>query len=243
MNKTVKYGFNLPAKGVKDWHVYLNANFNIAEKEIETLAQLLATLNTRTNNIVAQAGTDNTEIVDARTGADSTVRQTLGTLIREIHEQQFKHPLYGVFDAKDYKEGTAEETADDRAYSGTVVSAVPSGNSTPWDVVVVERDKFVHGNFTASIRLKTTDNTTESTTIINVYLEQYNDDLETPAYEEIAKREIKATEFIDTDNYQVFYIGGGYTAGSKLRVRIESTDFKEFTIDNMTIIAASQSVI
>lgn len=243
MNRTVKYGFNLPAKGVKDWHIYLNANFNIAEKEIDKLAQLLATLDTRTNKIVAQAGTDNTEIVDARTGADSTARATLGTLIREMHQKQLKNPLYGIFDAKDYKKGSATEISDNKTYNGKAVVAAPSGQAKVWDTVVVERDKFVHGNFTARVRLKTTDNKTADATVTTLYLEQYNDDLETPAYEEIGKRIIKTTDFTSTENYQVFYLGGDHTAGSKLRIRVESADFKEFRVDNVTIMAASQSVI
>lgn len=45
-------------------------------------------LNDRIDNIVAQGGSDNTEVVDARMGADGVARPTLGTLVREIHAQQ-----------------------------------------------------------------------------------------------------------------------------------------------------------
>lgn len=44
-------------------------------------------IDNRIDNIVSQAGDDNTEIVDARLGADGKARPTLGTLVREIHEE------------------------------------------------------------------------------------------------------------------------------------------------------------
>lgn len=44
----------------------------------------------RVNNIVANAGKDNTENVDARLGADGTARANVGTLIREVHAQQLE---------------------------------------------------------------------------------------------------------------------------------------------------------
>jgi hypothetical protein len=45
----------------------------------------LLELLTRVNNIVANSGTANTEVVDARLGADGTTRANLGTMVREIH--------------------------------------------------------------------------------------------------------------------------------------------------------------
>ncbi|MEC1714766.1 hypothetical protein ABEV09_04055 [Schinkia azotoformans] len=43
---------------------------------------------TQLNNIIANAGKDNTEIVDGRLGADGIARATIGLLLREIHQEQ-----------------------------------------------------------------------------------------------------------------------------------------------------------
>ncbi|SEM82000.1 hypothetical protein [Paenibacillus sp. OV219] len=48
------------------------------------------------NNIIGSAGSGNSEIVDARLGADGTARSTLGTLVREIHAQQIETATQSV---------------------------------------------------------------------------------------------------------------------------------------------------
>jgi hypothetical protein len=50
----------------------------------------LDSLDGRIDNIVAQAGTENTEIVDMRLGADGVSRTVAGDLLREIHSQQLQ---------------------------------------------------------------------------------------------------------------------------------------------------------
>lgn len=49
------------------------------------LQAAVAELAVQISNIVASAGSGNTEVVDGRLGADGSARATLGTLIREIH--------------------------------------------------------------------------------------------------------------------------------------------------------------
>lgn len=53
-----------------------------------TAKAALEWLYTQINNIVANAGKDNTEIVDGRLGADGIARATIGLLLREIHKEQ-----------------------------------------------------------------------------------------------------------------------------------------------------------
>lgn len=90
VNKTPNYSLNKPDKGTRGWDVYLNQNADIIDSELKRLKDKDASQDLRIDNIVAQAGTDNTEIVDARLGADGVSRSTLGTLVREMHSQLIK---------------------------------------------------------------------------------------------------------------------------------------------------------
>ena len=58
----------------------LNEDLNQVDSR---LTRNLTQLNTRVDNIVAQAGDDNTEIVDARVGIDGKTYTTTVTLKRE----------------------------------------------------------------------------------------------------------------------------------------------------------------
>lgn len=90
VNKTPNYSLNKPDKGTRGWDVYLNQNADIIDSELKRLKDKDASQDLRIDNIVAQAGTGNTEIVDARLGADGVSRSTLGTLVREMHSQLIK---------------------------------------------------------------------------------------------------------------------------------------------------------
>ncbi|EEL88963.1 TPA: BppU family phage baseplate upper protein [Bacillus nitratireducens] len=57
-----------------------------AQTEMQGLKKDVSDTNKRMDNIVANGNKDNTEIVDARLGADGVARGSVGTLIREIHK-------------------------------------------------------------------------------------------------------------------------------------------------------------
>ena len=88
VNKSTNYSMNKPTKGTRDWHNYLNDNVDIVDGELQRLKEKDTSQDLRIDNIVSQSGTDNTEIVDARLGADNVARNTLGELMREVHAEQ-----------------------------------------------------------------------------------------------------------------------------------------------------------
>ncbi|MEG9325605.1 BppU family phage baseplate upper protein, partial [Bacillus cereus] len=59
-----------------------------SEDEMKGLRKVVGDTNTRMDNIVANGNKDNTEVVDARLGADGIARGSVGSLVREIHKQQ-----------------------------------------------------------------------------------------------------------------------------------------------------------
>lgn len=59
-----------------------------SEDEMKGLRKDVGDTNKRMDNIVANGNKDNTEVVDARLGADGIVRGSVGSLVREIHKQQ-----------------------------------------------------------------------------------------------------------------------------------------------------------
>ncbi|HFK1435610.1 TPA: BppU family phage baseplate upper protein [Bacillus cereus] len=59
-----------------------------SEDEMKGLRKVVGDTNTRMDNIVANGNKDNTEVVDARLGADGITRGSVGSLVREIHKQQ-----------------------------------------------------------------------------------------------------------------------------------------------------------
>jgi hypothetical protein len=67
---------------------YAKAQGDYAKAQGDSVKSTVDTMNSRLNNLVGNTGNSNTEIVDARMGADNVVRANLGTLIREIHGQQ-----------------------------------------------------------------------------------------------------------------------------------------------------------
>ncbi|EJR41630.1 hypothetical protein IIK_05762 [Bacillus cereus VD102] len=59
-----------------------------SEDEMKGLRKDVGDTNKRMDNIVANGNKDNTEVVDARLGADGIARGSVGSLVREIHKQQ-----------------------------------------------------------------------------------------------------------------------------------------------------------
>lgn len=59
-----------------------------SEDEMKGLRKDVGDTNKRMDNIVANGNKDNTEVVDARLGADGISRGSVGSLVREIHKQQ-----------------------------------------------------------------------------------------------------------------------------------------------------------
>ncbi|MDP5274358.1 hypothetical protein [Chengkuizengella axinellae] len=57
----------------------------------DDVKKALEWLKTQTDNVIAQGGNDNTEVVDLRLGADNQVRETAGNLSREIHQKTIEH--------------------------------------------------------------------------------------------------------------------------------------------------------
>lgn len=64
-----------------------------SEDEMKGLRKDVGDTNKRMDNIVANGNKDNTEVVDARLGADGIARGSVGSLVREIHKQQLSDEL------------------------------------------------------------------------------------------------------------------------------------------------------
>lgn len=69
ISKTPNYNLNKPDKGTREWNTHLNQNADLVDAELKRLKDKDATIEGQVNNIVSQAGTSNTEIVDARFSA------------------------------------------------------------------------------------------------------------------------------------------------------------------------------
>lgn len=99
VQQTANYKLSKPDKGTREWDVYLNQNADALDAELQRqkgedsridtyYKGEVSRVDTRINNIVAASGSANTEVQDARLGADNVSRPTLGALVREIHGQQ-----------------------------------------------------------------------------------------------------------------------------------------------------------
>lgn len=89
MLKTVYYNLVKLAKGQRNWDGDINSNFDIIDTEIKDKDDRIKAQDTRINNIVAGAGTGNTEIVDSRLSPfkDKTypvLKERLNTLEGEV---------------------------------------------------------------------------------------------------------------------------------------------------------------
>jgi len=83
---TTNYGLAKPQKGTRNWDTYLNENSDIIDTEMKRQKDKDTALDVRIDNIVSQAGTDNTEIVDARNSAAKV--KTFTTLDARLEEAE-----------------------------------------------------------------------------------------------------------------------------------------------------------
>ena len=83
---TNNYGLSKPTRGTRNWDTYLNENTDVIDIELKRQKDKDTALDSRIDNIVASAGTSNTEIVDAR---NSGVKiKTFTTLDARLEETE-----------------------------------------------------------------------------------------------------------------------------------------------------------
>ncbi|MEC1757478.1 hypothetical protein [Schinkia azotoformans] len=91
---------------------------------------------TQLNNIIANAGKDNTEIVDGRLGADGIARATIGLLLREIHQEQLaankKTEIVGHGTHILNQSGKTSSPVKVEFYGQTLVNLIPNFSSGKW---------------------------------------------------------------------------------------------------------------
>ena len=95
---TTNYNLNKPNKGTRNWDTYLNSNMDIIDVELKRQKDVDTSTNTRIDNIVAQSGTSNTEIVDARNSTEKnityvTLKDRLESIERSI---EYTEGVYGL---------------------------------------------------------------------------------------------------------------------------------------------------